>query len=139
MHSAKLDDRQPELVKFAEYIKKQTDVQKIGVQGYCWGGKMVLLSAHSDSPFDFGAIVHPAMITKEDGDKLSIPLAFYPSQDEPKDVIDYIQSKNTKGDFKHYDTVHHGWAAARANLKDPENLKCFEDVYRRLADFYAKY
>ena len=33
---------------------------------------------------------------------------------------------------------HHGWAAARANLSDPENLKQYEDVYQRLADYYSK-
>lgn len=33
---------------------------------------------------------------------------------------------------------HHGWAAARADLKDEENVKQFEDVYKRLADFFVK-
>ena len=33
---------------------------------------------------------------------------------------------------------HHGWAAARANLKDAENLKQYEDVYRRLGEFFSK-
>jgi dienelactone hydrolase len=32
---------------------------------------------------------------------------------------------------------HHGWAAARANLDDPENKKAFEDVYGRLATFFG--
>ena len=30
------------------------------------------------------------------------------------------------------------WAAARADLSDPENLKQYEDVYQRLADYYSK-
>lgn len=33
---------------------------------------------------------------------------------------------------------HHGWAAARADLDDTENKKQFEDVYKRLADFFVK-
>lgn len=33
---------------------------------------------------------------------------------------------------------HHGWAAARADLDDPENKKQFEDVYMRLAEYFAK-
>lgn len=32
----------------------------------------------------------------------------------------------------------HGWAAARGDLKDPENKKEYEDVYGRLADFFKK-
>lgn len=33
---------------------------------------------------------------------------------------------------------HHGWAAARADLNDPENFKQYEDVYQRLADYFAR-
>jgi hypothetical protein len=33
---------------------------------------------------------------------------------------------------------HHGWAAARADLSDPENRKQFDDVYQRLADYFAR-
>jgi hypothetical protein len=36
------------------------------------------------------------------------------------------------------DIRHHGWAAARADLKDEENLKQFEDVYKRLADYFGQ-
>lgn len=31
---------------------------------------------------------------------------------------------------------HHGWAAARADLSNEENRKQYEDIYKRLADFY---
>lgn len=43
------------------------------------GGKLTLLSLAEDTPFDAGAVVHPAMIAPEDGEKLSVPLGFYPS------------------------------------------------------------
>jgi hypothetical protein len=29
----------------------------------------------------------------------------------------------SKNSYKHYANMFHGWAAARANLNDPENLK----------------
>lgn len=35
------------------------------------------------------------------------------------------------------DQRHHGWAAARADLKDPENKKQYEDVYRRLGEYFT--
>jgi len=73
------------------------------------GGKVVLRCLAEDV-FDYGAIVHPAMIAKEDGDNLKQPLGFYPSADEPKDVIEYIAGVNKtkfgeKGDFVHFSTV----------------------------------
>lgn len=62
------------------------------------------------TPFCCGAIVHPAMIVPEDGDNLAVPLGFYPSKDEPKDVVEKIEKANkekygAKGDYHLYDTV----------------------------------
>lgn len=31
---------------------------------------------------------------------------------------------------------HHGWAAARGDLSNPENKKEYEDVYSRVAAFF---
>ncbi|KAG8892702.1 hypothetical protein FRC00_011706 [Tulasnella sp. 408] len=43
-----------------------------------------------------------------------------------------------KNDRKRYDTMHHGWAAARGDLNDEQNLKEFQDVYGRIATFIDK-
>ena len=56
--------------------------------------------------------MHPAMIAAEDGDNLSVPLGFYPSMDEPKDVVERIsksikaKSFSSKCEFHLYDTVY---------------------------------
>ncbi|WVN87541.1 uncharacterized protein L203_102724 [Cryptococcus depauperatus CBS 7841] len=139
--TAKLEDRLPEIIDFAKDLKKS--FVKVSIMGYCWGGKMTLLSLDENTPFEAGAVVHPAMIAKNDGEKLSAKLAFYPSQDEPKDIVkeieELIKSKPfaDKCDYHLYDTVHHGWAAARANLKDFENAKQYQDVYKRLAEYFG--
>ncbi len=78
--------------------------------GLTIGGKITLQALSKSSPFCCGAIVHPAMIAPEDGENLAVPLGFYPSKDEPKDVVDQIKASNEKkfgdkGDFKLYDTV----------------------------------
>ncbi|ORY35779.1 dienelactone hydrolase [Naematelia encephala] len=140
--TAKIEDRLPEVLEFGKYLKEK-GFKKVSILGYCYGGKITLLALQSKNPFCCGAIVHPAMITNEDGDKLAAPLGFYPSADEPEDAVKYISEANKEkfgdeSDFKLYDTVHHGWAAARANLRDEENLKQFQDVYQRLAEFFAK-
>ncbi|WVR07551.1 hypothetical protein IAU60_004593 [Kwoniella sp. DSM 27419] len=136
---AKLEDRLPEVVEFAKALKKDHGIDKVSILGYCWGGKLALLSMREGTPFCCGSIVHPAMIASEDGQELAVPLGFYPSADEPKDVVADIAKAlenkpfAKKNDYHH----HHGWAAARANLNDPENLKQYEDVYQRLADYFA--
>jgi dienelactone hydrolase len=54
-------------------------------------------------------------------------------------IITMIPCKRSNlGRTDEADSRHHGWAAARANLKNEENKKQFEDVYKRLADFFAK-
>ncbi|KAK8853322.1 hypothetical protein IAR55_004026 [Kwoniella newhampshirensis] len=87
-YRAKLDARLPEVIEFAKELKRSHGIDKASILGYCW--------------------VHPAMIAAEDGEKLSVPLGFYPS------------------------------IVTRADLKDPENLKQYEDVYQRLADYLTK-
>lgn len=54
-------------------------------------------------------------------------------------IVNDFKSKpfGDKCGYHLYDTVHHGWAAARANLNDPENVKQFEDVYKRLSEWFA--
>nr|XP_019010459.1 uncharacterized protein I206_04928 [Kwoniella pini CBS 10737]OCF49240.1 hypothetical protein I206_04928 [Kwoniella pini CBS 10737] len=136
--TAKLDDRLPEVLNFAQTLKK--DHKRVSILGYCWGGKLALLSLDKKTPFCCGAVIHPAMIAVEDGDNLTVPLGFYPSKDEPTDVVEKIQQAIKaipRSDYHLYDTVHHGWAAARADLNDPENLKQYEDVYQRTADYFA--
>lgn len=63
------------------------------------------------SPFWCGSVVHPAMIAPEDGDGLVRPLGFFPSADEPKDVVEKIALAIKVKDFADkcqyhlYDTV----------------------------------
>ncbi|WVW86290.1 hypothetical protein I302_108332 [Kwoniella bestiolae CBS 10118] len=142
--TAKLEHRLPEVLDFAKTLKKDHGVNRVSILGYCWGGKLAFLSLASGTPFCCGAVIHPAMIAPEDGENLTVPFGFYPSMDEPKNVVEKIQKDIEgkpfagKSDYHLYDTVHHGWAAARADLSDPENLKQYEDVYRRTAGYFAK-
>jgi len=34
--------------------------------------------------------------------------------------------------------MFHGWAGARGNLENEDNMKEFRDVYQRLATFFEK-
>lgn len=66
----------------------------------------MLRALSEKSPFCCGAVVHPAMIASEDGDDLALPLGFYPSADEPKDVADKISAAIKAKDFKDKCEVH---------------------------------
>ncbi|RDB29046.1 putative AIM2 family protein C30D10.14 [Hypsizygus marmoreus] len=131
------------LTKFGETLRA-SGAKKIGAYGFCWGGKVTLSAGGASTPFDSVAIVHPAMLSHADAEKLTVPLAIYISKDEPIDeynkILGIVDKKPfvSKSDHKLYSNMFHGWAAARGDLKNEENKKEYEDVYSRLVDFFCK-
>ncbi|KAG5729789.1 hypothetical protein E4T56_gene984 [Termitomyces sp. T112] len=130
------------LVDFGKALRT-SGAKKVAAYGFCWGGKVTLSSGTLSTPFDAVAIVHPAMLSVADAEKLTVPLGIYISQDEPVDeyekILEVINKKPfaSKNDSKHYTNMFHGWAAARGDLKNAENKKEFEDVYSKLVDFFC--
>ncbi|KAJ3556318.1 hypothetical protein NM688_g2094 [Phlebia brevispora] len=120
---------------------KEDGAEFVVAYGYCWGGKVVIVAGtQPDTPFDAVSIVHPAMLSVDDAAKLNIPLGIFISNDEPKDEYEKIvqtMSKKpfaSKNDYRHFDSFH-GFAAARANLDDPDNKAKYEELYRTLIKF----
>ncbi|KIY67433.1 dienelactone hydrolase [Cylindrobasidium torrendii FP15055 ss-10] len=128
---------------FGKVLKSVNNYKNLGLYGFCWGGKIAILSGSTDdTPYNAVSIVHPAMLSPPDVEKIAVPLAVYISKDEPikeyNEIVDILSKKPfaDKNDHKNYDNQIHGFAAARGDLKDPENLKQYEDVYGRLANFF---
>ncbi|WFC93836.1 carboxymethylenebutenolidase [Malassezia brasiliensis] len=132
-------------VKSVSEALKADGASKVGLYGFCWGGKVASQLAGANSPFAGVAMIHPAFIAPEDAKSLSVPVAFFPSKDEPQNDVDgfwnNLKSAHPelleKSQFKYYNENHHGFAAARANLEDKSNYFAFQDVYTRLADFFC--
>jgi len=130
------------LVEFANILKGE-GFKKIGALGYCWGGKVVILGALKEgSPLDAISSVHPSTLSSQDAEGLSVPVGLFASQDESKDEFDKFVAVLSKKPFaakvasKYYSNMFHGWAAARANLSDPENKREYEDLYSRASAFF---
>jgi len=132
----------PRLVELANVLKAE-GVKKTGAVGYCWGAKVVNLSAIQEgSPLDAISMIHPSAFSSEDAEKLSIPVGLFVSKDESKEEYEKFLAILSKKPFagkvsgKCYSNMHHGWAAARANLSDSENKKEYEDVYSKASEFF---
>jgi dienelactone hydrolase len=129
------------LIVFGNHLKSN-GANNVGLYGFCWGGKVSVLAGGDNTPFSAVSIIHPAMLSADDSTKLTIPLAIYPSKDEPidefKKIVGILDKKGfaEKCDNKYYSNMHHGWAAARADLANEENKKEFEDVYTKLVNFF---
>jgi dienelactone hydrolase len=135
--------RKPDIDAIIRAIQ-ESGGKKLGLLGFCWGGKFAVLNGGEGTKFSAVAQVHPAMVSAADAEKLAIPIANFPSMDEPKEDVKRFEEQVQKKAFaassvyKLYPDSHHGWAAARADLKDETNLRDYQDVYQRLADFYNR-
>ncbi|KAF7971838.1 hypothetical protein HWV62_19855 [Athelia sp. TMB] len=135
------------LIKLAEALKAD-GVKNVGAYGFCWGAKICISAGAEGTPLSSVAMVHPAqvMLSAEDAEKLTVPLAMYISKDESADEarqynkINAIIAKKpfaSKSDSKNYENMFHGFGSARADLKNEDNKKEFEDVYGKLATFFS--
>ncbi|QRW00076.1 dienelactone hydrolase family protein [Ceratobasidium sp. AG-Ba] len=138
--TANLDNRVAELNETAELLKKE-GAKHVGTIGFCWGGKLSTVAA-TKGKIDAAVAIHPAMLDVKDAQNLKVPLAIFPSKDEPLEeyekIVDEIGKKDfaAKNAYKVYPDMHHGWAAARADLKDANNKKAYEDVYGTSVTFF---
>jgi len=129
------------LTEFAQTLKSN-GVKHVGSYGFCWGAKICILSGGNSTPLDAVAMVHPAMLSSDDATKLTVPLAMYITKDESTEeynkINDIISKKPfaSKSDSKNYTDMFHGFAAARADLKNQENKTEFENVYGKLVTFF---
>lgn len=133
-----------ELTEVARDLQSK-GAENIGLYGFCWGGKVTSMSGNEGTPFKGVAIIHPAFVFPDDSKGLVVPAAFFPSKDEPREDADkyWENLKQTHPDlasksmYHYYGDMHHGFAAARADLKDEKNLAAAKDVYQRLAEFFC--
>lgn len=139
----------PGLLDLAKELREQ-GATKVFVYGFCWGGKVATLSGCKTTEvdgktipiFDAVAAIHPAMMSAEDGKHLLVPIAIFPSGDESVDeykkLIDELKTKPwaDKNAYRVYSNMHHGWAAARADLDNEDNNREYMDVYGRLVTFF---
>ncbi len=57
--------------------------KRIGVVGYCWGGKGAIMAISNLDTIMAAALVHPSRVTPEDCQKVRGPVLLLPSKDEP--------------------------------------------------------
>jgi len=67
---------------------KAGGAKKIGVFGFCWGGK-ISVNCSDELSNDIGAavLIHPAFVTTDDADRVKVPLLAVPSKDDADFVI----------------------------------------------------
>ncbi|RDL34671.1 uncharacterized protein BP5553_07799 [Venustampulla echinocandica] len=133
-----------ELAEVARDAKSKWEgVGSWGAYGLCWGGKVVVLSSGSNSPFKASGQVHPGRLDAADALIVKIPHIVLASNGEDAGMIaSYAETLVGEGKphvVETYADMHHGWMGARANLANERNLKEYERGYNQLAAFFAKH
>ena len=80
---------EPDLIKIIGQLT-QDGASKIGVYGFCWGGK---IAVQSTTLVGAAAAVHPAFLEVADADKIVRPFCLLPSKDEDKKTMDALFDK----------------------------------------------
>ncbi|KAG8772680.1 hypothetical protein FRC12_002947 [Ceratobasidium sp. 428] len=138
--TANVGDRCKQMEETADLLRKD-GAKYVGTIGFCWGGKLSTVGATTGKT-DAAVAIHPAMLDVKDAENLKVPLAIFPSKDEPLDeyekIVETISKKPfaSKNAYKVYDDMYHGWAAARADFDKPETKKAYEDVYGTSVTFF---
>jgi len=133
-------DSQIENVSNVAKALRAAGFAKVGSVGACWGYKVLVVSATA-SGFSAIAGTHPSFVDPSDADQIDVPLCLLPSMNEDmkavQAVYDAVEAKIPGKNFiKHYDTVPHGWMAARADLKDPLHVEKFREGITDLSNFF---
>ncbi|PHH72379.1 hypothetical protein CDD80_4579 [Ophiocordyceps camponoti-rufipedis] len=121
--------------------EKNPSISKLGVVGYCWGGKVVALSTKAaNNPFSVAASVHPAMVDPADAEGIKIPMALLASKDEPSEAVHKFEGalKGPKLVETFSDQIH-GWMAARADLSNSRVKEEYERGYKTLLKFFNQH
>lgn len=111
------------------------------VLGYCWGGKIAVLSSGGENrTFKAAVQCHPAMLDPEDAKSVNVPMALLASKDE--DAADVTRFGDNLGPPHYVETFGsqiHGWMAARSDLENDEVRKEYERGYKTVLDFLHKH
>ncbi|KAF2100430.1 alpha/beta-hydrolase [Rhizodiscina lignyota] len=132
----------PNLWNFVDELTEKKGITAWGSFGLCWGGKITALASAKGTKFKASGTAHPGRPDAADAKGIIIPyLSLFSKGDGDPAVVKECSEilKAKEGcEVEHYTDMHHGWMAARANLKDPENVKQFEKGWNQTAAFFNK-
>jgi len=117
--------------------------KSIGMVGFCWGGKVVMLSS-TRGKVKAGVGLHPSFLAPEDAANVDCPQFFMPAGDDPpiEPVFDALSSKPffDKCKKKLFGEMSHGWTL-RADMSDPSaaGAKQANEAIGLAIDFFGQH
>ncbi|QKX58232.1 uncharacterized protein TRUGW13939_05353 [Talaromyces rugulosus] len=132
----------PRVLELSKSLNKTfPTVEKLGIFGFCWGGKLASLACQDDKDsFVVAVQTSPARIDPEEAKKVSVPMALLLSGDEDVEVASQYAANLTKDTLtERFEGQIHGFMSARGDLEDAKVKEAFERGYEVAGAFFDKH
>ncbi|WMV47466.1 hypothetical protein MTR67_040851 [Solanum verrucosum] len=124
---------------------KEKGISPIGAAGFCWGGKVVVELAKSDS-IQSAVLLHPSFVSVDDIKEVKVPIAILGAEIDqlsPPELVkqfeEILSSKPEVDRFvKIYPGVSHGWTV-RYNVEDKKTVQSAEEAHQDMLDWFTKH
>jgi dienelactone hydrolase len=133
---------QPLTEEFVKTLREEKQLKKIGIIGYCMGGVQSCALAGTDL-VETAVVAHPAPLTKEDFEKVKVPISFICAEEDLffsvkyKNMAEEILRGKTDfpSEFITYKGTTHGFAA-RPNMGIPEVKEGFHSAFDQAVNWF---
>ncbi|OKL58067.1 hypothetical protein UA08_06665 [Talaromyces atroroseus] len=136
----------PRVLKFAQTLQHRAvlpQVQKLGIFGFCWGGKLASIACQQSARNIFTVAVQtsPARADPEEAKSILVPMALLTSKDEDQEALTkfYENLPTSHKLLERFDTQIHGWMSGRGDLSDIQVKAEYERGYTMAVQFFDKY
>jgi len=126
-------------------LKEKHGISKVGIQGYCYGGKMAVLLAGKPDKVDVFAIAHPSLVSVEDLNAIQKPGLFCCAeidqtftQDLRNQAEEILNKKGIPNKFVDYKGMIHGFAI-RGDSKAENIASAARDALNQSVSFFKQY
>ncbi|KAL2621600.1 hypothetical protein R1flu_001805 [Riccia fluitans] len=128
-------------------LRKQEGIEKIGVCGFCWGGKMAITLANESEPLIQTAVLcHPSLVNHEEVRSIKVPTQFllseidiYVPPEKAAEFKDILTSRPEVESFlKVFPGMKHGWCI-RYDVNVPEEVKSAHEAHDDMLEWFSKH
>lgn len=135
----------PIIDDFLTTIRQRSDTEKLGVIGFCWGGRYAILAAHAHT-IDAAVACHPSLVAiPADFDPVAKPLSLalgdkdsLLGEKEIGQIQEIMQKQECVSEVRVYEDQIHGFAL-RGDWSSEKDKKAMDDAEKQGLDWFAKY
>ena len=130
-----------DLEALRKFLAEERGVSKIGVIGFCWGGKTSVMASKTGQ-FHAAASMHGAFIKDEDGPEIKCPILMIDAGSDPDrskiaEVVKANPEIGPKSDFVRYNDMEHGWVN-RGDKSVPRIKECMDEAFEKAKSFFRE-